>query len=55
MISWNWQVGVGLMLLQQLGGNSAMVFYAGSIFVEAGNFSPSMLVPIIISVAVNFL
>ncbi|WRX24815.1 Major facilitator [Theobroma cacao] len=29
-------VGVGLMLLQQLGGNSAMVFYAGSIFVEAG-------------------
>ncbi|XP_021283311.1 sugar transporter ERD6-like 5 isoform X2 [Herrania umbratica] len=29
-------VGVGLMLLQQLGGNSAMVYYAGSIFVDAG-------------------
>ncbi|OMO99039.1 General substrate transporter [Corchorus olitorius] len=29
-------VGVGLMLLQQLGGNSGMAYYASSIFVKAG-------------------
>ncbi|KAK8576333.1 hypothetical protein V6N13_090807 [Hibiscus sabdariffa] len=29
-------IGVGLMFLQQLGGNSAMAYYTGSIFKEAG-------------------
>ncbi|KAK8633726.1 hypothetical protein V6N13_014564 [Hibiscus sabdariffa] len=29
-------IGVGLMFLQQLGGNSAMAYYTGSIFREAG-------------------
>ncbi|GMI79271.1 hypothetical protein like AT1G54730 [Hibiscus trionum] len=29
-------IGVGLMLLQELGGNSALAYYTGSIFKEAG-------------------
>ncbi|KAK0599133.1 hypothetical protein LWI29_002662 [Acer saccharum] len=31
-------IGVGLMLLQQFGGVSALAYYASSIFVEAGTF-----------------
>ncbi|XWS58245.1 hypothetical protein CRYUN_Cryun08bG0017600 [Craigia yunnanensis] len=35
-------VGVGLMLLQQLGGNSPMSYYASSMFEEAGKFRSSV-------------
>ena len=33
------QIGVGLMLLQQCGGSTALAYYASSIFVEAGKFN----------------
>ncbi|XWS34975.1 hypothetical protein CRYUN_Cryun21dG0083900 [Craigia yunnanensis] len=35
MVSWNLHVGVGLMLLQQLGGIGPMAYYASNIFEEA--------------------
>ena len=46
MVYLNLQVGVGLMLLQQLGGNSPMSYYASRMFEEAGKFRSSVLVSI---------
>ncbi|XVF06165.1 hypothetical protein REPUB_Repub06bG0024000 [Reevesia pubescens] len=39
-------VGVGLMLLQQLGGNSAMAYYSTNIFEESGKYRSSLLVSV---------
>lgn len=35
-----YQVGVGLMVLQQLGGVNAIAYYASGIFVSAGKVKP---------------